>query len=108
MPDDALIRRAEPRDMAAITDIYNEAILTTTATFDTQVKMPADRERWFAAHDERHPILVAVSGDRVVGWACLSEYSDRCAYADTAETSFYVRAEFRGRGIGRRLKEAIV
>jgi phosphinothricin acetyltransferase len=104
----ATIRRAELTDVEAITDIYNEAILTTTATFDTEPKNAGDRANWFHAHGERHPILVAALDGRVVGWAALSEWSDRRAYDGTAEASFYVKAEFRGQGIGRRLLGAII
>jgi L-amino acid N-acyltransferase len=103
-----LIRRAELNDAAAIAEIYNEAILTTTATFDTEIKSVEDRQQWLDSHDERHPVLVAVLDGRVVGWASLSRWSDRRAYEDTAETSFYVLATHRGRGIGRRLKSAII
>ena len=102
------IRRAGVADLAAITEIYNEAILTTTATFDTEPQSAAERLTWFQSHDERHPILIAVFDGRVVGWASLSKWSDRCAYADTAETSFYVKSEYRGRGVGRQLKAAII
>ncbi len=103
-----MIRRAVPADAAAIADIYNEAILTTTATFDTEPKSVADRVQWLQAHDERHPVLVAEAGGKVVGWASLTRWSDRHAYDDTAETSFYVHSSQRGRGIGRRLKAAII
>jgi L-amino acid N-acyltransferase len=102
------IRHALDSDLEAITDIYNEAIRTTTATFDTEPKSIEERKKWLAAHDERHPVLVAELDGAVVGWACLTLWSDRPAYRDTAETSFYVGAEFRGRGIGRRLKEASI
>ena len=102
------IRRALPADVEAITAIYNEAILTTTATFDTEPKTTAERLEWFKAHDERHPILVAVVEGTIAGWASLSRWSDRPAYDDTAETSFYVQSEYRGRGIGRMLKDAII
>jgi L-amino acid N-acyltransferase YncA len=102
------IRRAEPTDLEAITEIYNEAILATTATFDTEPKSTAERLTWFQAHDERHPILVAVLDGKVVGWSSLSRWSDRRAYDDTAETSFYVKLDFRGQGIGRKLKEATI
>ena len=84
------IRKAELADLEAIRDIYNEAILTTTATFDTEPKSAAERLQWFQSHDERHPILVAVVDGKVVGWASLTQWSDRAAYDDTAETSFCV------------------
>jgi phosphinothricin acetyltransferase len=102
------IRRAELSDAQAIADIYNEAILTTTATFDTQPKSVEERTQWLQAHDERHPVLVAEVDGQVVGWTSLTRWSDRCAYDDTGETSFYVHSSHRGRGIGRQLKEAII
>ena len=102
------IRKAELADLEAITEIYNEAILTTVATFDTEITTLLERMPWFEAHDERHPILVATLSDKVVGWSSLSRWSDRRAYDRTAETSFYVKSEFRGQGIGRKLKEATV
>jgi phosphinothricin acetyltransferase len=94
--------------LEAITEIYDEAILTTTATFDTEPRSPSGRLEWFRSHGERYRILVAVLAGKVVGWASLSKWSDRRAYDETAETSFYVKAEYRGQGIGRRLKEAII
>ncbi len=108
METNVTIRQAFSSDLEAITDIYNEAILTTTATFDTETKTVAERLEWFQSHTGRHPILVAVHEDRVVGWASLTKWSDRRAYDDTAETSFYVNREFRGRGIGRKLKKALI
>jgi len=103
-----VIRRALPADLDAITEIYNEAIATTTATFDTEPKSSSERVTWFQAHGDRHPVLVADLSGKVVGWACLSPWSDRRAYADTAETSFYVKSEHRGQGVGRQLKAAVI
>ena len=102
------IRRAQATDIAAITEIYNEAILTTTATFDTEPKTIADRQQWFETHDARHPVIVATLEGRLVGWASLTPWSDRRAYDDTAEITFYVKSEFRGRGIGRQLNETLI
>jgi phosphinothricin acetyltransferase len=102
------IRTAEFADLGAITDIYNEAIQTTTATFDTEPRSESDQLAWFNSHVGRHPILVAVTDGRVVGWVSISRWSDRKAYDGTGEVSFYVRSDFRGRGIGRRLAQAIV
>ena len=102
------IRLAELTDIHAITEIYNEAIQTTVATFDTELKSEEERLAWFKAHDERHPVIVAELDAAVVGWACLGEWSPRGAYSDAAECSFYVKEEFRGKGIGRELKAAVV
>jgi L-amino acid N-acyltransferase YncA len=55
-----------------------------------------------------NPILVAKQDDILVGWASLNEWSDRCAYSDTAEVSLFVEESHRGKGIGRKLSEAII
>ena len=108
MSDLVTIRRARLEDAASIARIYNEAILTTVATFDTEPKTVEERVQWLQSHDDRHPIFVAEVEGAVVGWASITLWSDRPAYADTAETSFYVHSAHRGRGIGRKLKESTI
>lgn len=92
----------------AITEIYNEAILNTTATFDTQPKTVSEQSEWFEDHDTKHPLLVAEQAEQIVGWASLSRWSGRCAYSGTAEISLYVKEERQGKGIGRKLLKALV
>ncbi|MBN2239052.1 MAG: N-acetyltransferase [Dehalococcoidales bacterium] len=103
-----LIRPATIEDIAAITDIYNEAILTTDATFDIEPKTIEQQTTWFYHHGSRNPVLVAEKGSMIIGWASLSKWSDRAAYDDTVELSVYVGSAFRGQGIGRRLMEEIL
>jgi phosphinothricin acetyltransferase len=50
-----MIRRAELADAADIAAIYNEAILTPTATFDIEPKCVEDRAAWFEARDGALP-----------------------------------------------------
>ena len=102
------IRSATLQDLGAITEIYNDATLKTVASFDTEPKTDAEQKHWFDRHGPRYPILVAEEDNLIVGWASLSQWSDRGAYSDTAEASVYVREECRGRGIGRKLSEAII
>jgi L-amino acid N-acyltransferase YncA len=102
------IRPATSADLKAITDIYNQAILNTTATFDTTPKTIKEQKAWFVEHGDRYPILVAQQDGTIVGWASLSAWSDRCAYSATAEISLYVREDCRGQGIGRQLSLAII
>ncbi|MEO2019019.1 MAG: GNAT family N-acetyltransferase [Fuerstiella sp.] len=102
------IRLAEHSDAGVIAEIYNEAIGSTTATFDTEPQSEETRRRWLESHDDRHPVFVAEVNQRVIGWAALTKWSDRPAYDGTVESSFYVSEAYRGRGIGRALKERLI
>lgn len=102
------IRPATLDDVDAITAIYNEAILTTTATFDMEPKSRENRLEWLEQRSERHPVLVADVDGEVVGWSCLNPWNLRAAYRDTGETSVYVHSTHRNQGIGRKLKQAII
>lgn len=100
------LRTAAVEDVPQIASIYNQAVLRTTATFDTEPKTDEAMTAWFAYHDDRHPVLVASiessapGGERIVGWSSLSRWSDRPAYDGTVEISLYVDEAFRGRGAG--------
>ncbi|HYG79403.1 MAG TPA: GNAT family N-acetyltransferase [Pyrinomonadaceae bacterium] len=91
-------------DWDAVRAIYLEGIATGDATFETQA--PA-WGKWDAAH-LAHCRLVARHGACVAGWAALSPVSARRVYAGVAETSVYVSAGFRGRGVGSALLGALV
>jgi phosphinothricin acetyltransferase len=76
---DVRIRQATFQDAAAIAAIYNQAIASSTATFDTLPESPDDRVVWLEEHTApQHPVLVAERDGRVIGWAALSRYSTRC------------------------------
>ena len=98
------IRELRAEDWPAVEAIYAEGIATRNATFETEtptwVEFDAGR-----LSDHR---LVAVDGDRIVGWAAFSPTSGRACYAGVVEHSVYVASEYRGRGIGRTLLEALV
>ncbi|HCI59112.1 MAG TPA: GNAT family N-acetyltransferase [Bacteroidetes bacterium] len=102
------IRSATADDIPFITEVYNDAIINTTATFDTEVKSIEDRMLWFKNHDGNHPIIVAENDGVLSGWASLTAWSDRCAYNGTAEVSVYVHKQHRGRGIGKALLEILI
>jgi phosphinothricin acetyltransferase len=84
--------------------IYEAGIGTKNATFE--MKVP-DWQSWNSSHrsDSR---LIASLGSRIVGWAALSNVSNRCIYSGVAEVSVYVDTELQGRGIGDRLLKALI
>ena len=102
------LRRATLDDLPVITEIYNDAVLNTIATFDTQPKTLEEQKLWFDEHGLKYPIMVAEIDGKVTGWAALSRWSGRCAYANTAEISVYVSRIHRGEGIGGQLIKEIV
>jgi phosphinothricin acetyltransferase len=97
------VRPAEPKDLQSINDIYNEAVLHTTATFDTEPKQLSERMEWYKKHGGSHPLLVAegqgTEQGKILAWAALTVWSDKQAYARTAELSIYVHHEARSRGV---------
>lgn len=107
-PVAAIVRPARPRDQEAVRSIYNDAVATTTATFDTEPRSVAAQRAWWSAHRAPYLVLVAVASNEVVGWASLSAWSERRAYAATAEVSEYVAVGHRGRGIGSALLGRLV
>jgi phosphinothricin acetyltransferase len=100
-----VVRAATGADLPAILEIYNEAVLNTTASYDYEPRTLEHRQQWFAERQrDGYPILVAVEpGGRVVGWGALNPYHARVGFRFTAENSVYVAADLRGRGVGRRL-----
>jgi len=105
---DVILRPASLGDLQAITDIYNHAIRTTTATFDVEEKSLEDRRRWLDAHTERYPVVVAARGDEVLGWGSLSPYGERKAYEHTVENAVYVRPDVQGRGVGSAILQELI
>lgn len=87
-----------------VAEIYKSGIATGNATFQTEVP---DWDSWDAAH-RRDCRLIAMTGDKIVGWAALSPVSGRCVYSGVAEVSVYVDSDFRGKGVGNRLMESLI
>ena len=99
------IDELRPEHWPEVARIYAEGIATGNATFETGVP---PWEAWDRSHLPAHR-FVAVDGDgRVVGWVAVSPVSDRCAYEGVVENSVYVDSSAQGRGVGRRLLEALV
>ena len=102
------IRRGELRDAEALRAIYNREVLGSTVTFDLVARAPEDQLRWMEEHRGAYPVVVGVEDEEVVGFASLSPYRPRPAYATTVEDSVYVAAHRRGIGAGKALLGTVV
>jgi phosphinothricin acetyltransferase len=94
------LRPATRADLPAINAIYNHYVLHSTATYQTMPSTESERETWFAAHGEKHPVIVAELDGAVIGWGSLSRFHARQAYENTVEDSIYIHHERLGRGLG--------
>lgn len=93
-----------PEHWPSVKRIYEEGIATGNATFQTTA--PA-WEEWDAEH-VKNSRLVAIEHAEVLGWAAVTAVSGRCVYAGVAEVSVYVAAAARGKGIGKKLLNALI
>lgn len=100
-----MIRKATVLDLPAVKEIYNYAVLNTTATYDIN---PRD-DKYFANMLSEHigKYLLAVYEDNgdIIGYVALSRFSRRDAYDITAELSVYVKADCQNKHIGTQLME---
>lgn len=103
------IRPATAADLAVVTAIYGHAVLTGTATFETEPPDVAEMTRRFATREAGgYPSLAAVLDGAVVGYAEAHAYHHRAGYRFTVEDSIYLDPAAQGQGIGTRLLQALV
>ncbi len=103
------VRMAVDSDLPAILEIYNDAVLHTTATADLELQTMAVRAAWF--HERRSagfPVLVAELGGSVVGWSSFGRFHSRAGYRFSVEDSVYVAASSRRGGVGNALLKPLI
>ncbi len=99
------IRKAEERDIPAITALYNRFITETTVTFDLEPKSLEDRTEWFSSFSPkgRYRLLVAEWKGLFAGYAGSMQFRTKAAYGTSVETTIYIDEAVQGNGIGRTL-----
>lgn len=83
--------------------IYDEQVLTSVATFETELRGRSYLGEKLATAGAGNLVLVACAAERVLGYAFSGPFRPRPAYAGTRELSVYLSSEARGRGLGRAL-----
>lgn len=105
-----IIRDATETDLPDLRDIFNDAVLNTTAIWMDNVVDLANRQAWFAARAQQgYPILVAENAaGEVVGYASFGDWRPFDGFCHTVEHSVYIRADQRGKGLGPQLLTALI
>lgn len=106
---DAHIRPVARGDLERLIEIYNYYVINTPITFDVEPYTVEKRADWFVqfAPAGRYRLLVAESEVGVVGYAGTMRWRPKAAYDTTVETTIYCAHDAVGKGVGRRLYEAL-
>lgn len=103
------IRTAQEQDLPAILEIYNDAIINTTAVYDYEPHTLEMRKQWFRIKEAQgYPVFVAEENGWVVGFSSIGPWRAWAAYKYSVENSIYVAADQRGKGIGKKLLEPLI
>lgn len=95
---------------AAILEIFNEAIVHSTALYEYKTFPPEKMTSWFADKKAgRYPVIGAVTDTGVLlGFSTYGVFRARPAYKYCVEHSVYVHKDHRGKGVGRELLKMII
>lgn len=104
-----LIRDFVPADLAAITAIYNDAVLHTTAIWNDTVVDLANRRQWVEARLALgYPVLIAEIDGQAAAYATFADFRAFEGFRFTVEHSIYVDPAFRRRGVARAILPVLV
>ncbi|MED0963730.1 N-acetyltransferase family protein [Bacillus paramycoides] len=104
-----MIREATKKDLTFILNIYNDAILNTTAVYAYKPVTLENRKDWYEQKQaDGYPILVYELDNKVVGFATFGPFRAWPAYKYSIEHSVYVDKEYRKNGIGSSLMEELI
>lgn len=104
-----MIRHAKQSDLPNILEIYNDAILNTTAVYTYNPQTLASREAWFENKlNNQEPVLVYDERGEAIAFATYGSFRDWPAYQYSIEHSIYVNKHHRGKGIASQLLSEII
>jgi phosphinothricin acetyltransferase len=106
------VRPADEADLPAITDLFNALIPVDATAWRDHLADPDEMAAWWDQQVEAvHPVLVAETDGRVVGYATWTGFRGGArfpGYRRTVEHTIHVDGDRHGRGVGRVLLEALV
>ncbi|MEJ8311078.1 GNAT family N-acetyltransferase [Agrobacterium larrymoorei] len=103
------IRPCKEEDIPTIVEIYRDAVLYGSASFEIEPPtVETMRERRAALLAGGFPYIVAEMEGTVVGYAYAGPHRARPAYGATVEDSIYVDPKRKGLGIGKTLLLALI
>lgn len=104
-----IVRDSTDADVPALAAIYQHSVRTGTASFELDPPTTEEFARRRASIlAGGYPYLAAEADGEPVGYSYAGTYRPRPGYRFTVENSVYVRADQRGRGIGKALLPVLI
>jgi phosphinothricin acetyltransferase len=107
MYSSCVIRPVVERDFPAIAALTNHFILNTAIHFGTVAHLAEELLAQWQEHAVTHPYIVAVrdtpQGQELLGFAKVSVWRSRAAYAHTCESGIYIAPHVQRQGLGKAL-----
>lgn len=105
-----IIRAAVESDAEIIAEIYNDAVVNTTAIWNENRIDVANRIAWINSRQQAgFPVIVATDkDDTVLGYASYGDWRPWDGYRHTVEHSVYVHKDVRGKGAGAALMQGLI
>jgi L-amino acid N-acyltransferase YncA len=103
------IRDAREDDLEAILDIYNDAIINTTAVYSEKPHTLQMRKDWYNERVKNNfPVYVADEDGLTTGFSSFGHFRVWPCYRYTIEVSVYVAPPHRGKGISKILLQSLI
>lgn len=98
------------RHAEAILNIFNDAILHSTALYDYRPRTPESMIGWFQAKEAGSFPVIGVESEtgELMGFATYGTFRAFPAYKYTVEHSVYVEKTHRGKGLGLELMSQLI
>lgn len=104
-----MIRYAKYDDLSAILEIYNDAIVNTTAVYHYKPYTLEDRKLWYEQkRNAGLPVWVYEENGIIAGFATFGPFRPYPAYKYTIEHSVYVHKDHRGKHIATVLMQELM
>ena len=104
------LRPCTEQQLPEILDIFNDAILNSTALYDYKTRTLDMMQAWYADKQKgNYPIVGAFDENNLLlGFSTYGMFRVRPAYKYSIEHSVYVRPDKRGQGLGKILLKEII
>ena len=105
-----LVTCSHARHAQAIVDIFNDAIVTSTALYDYQPRPLASMAPWFANKDKGGFPVIGIENEvgTLLAFGSYGTFRAYPAYKYTVEHSVYVHKDHRGKGLGQAVMRALI